>query len=142
MSKLYTKYTELKKKDSKKVYLFKSGIFYISLAEDAELLSEALGLKLTNLNEEVIKCGFPISRLEHYISLLQANNLDFYIVDTNYDKIENYSDYLNNQKLKQIVEKIITIDFDNTTFKEAFDLLYQYSNQLKQIYPAFLTKEE
>lgn len=42
-----------------KIYLFKSGIFYIALEEDATFLSELLGFKLTNFNETVMKCGFP-----------------------------------------------------------------------------------
>ena len=36
MSKLYKKFLELKRSNNNKVYLFKSGIFYIALAEDAE----------------------------------------------------------------------------------------------------------
>ena len=55
MSKLYVEYLKLKNKDINKVYLFKSGIFYIALEEDAKKLSELFDFKLTNLNESVIK---------------------------------------------------------------------------------------
>ena len=39
MSKLMKQYEELKKKDSSKIYIFQSGIFYIMLNEDAKLVS-------------------------------------------------------------------------------------------------------
>ena len=40
MSKLYEKFLELKKANNNKIYLFKSGIFYIGLSEDAKVISE------------------------------------------------------------------------------------------------------
>ena len=59
MSKLYKSYKNLKQNNPNKIYLFKSGMFYISLQEDAEKLSDIFGFKITNLNEEVTKVGFP-----------------------------------------------------------------------------------
>ena len=53
MSKLYNKYLSLKQLDASKFYLFKSGIFYIFLDDDAKIVSEKLGLKLTYLNENI-----------------------------------------------------------------------------------------
>lgn len=59
MSKLYEKYKSLKSENNDKLYLFKSGIFYIFLDEDAKKMSNFLNLKLTNLNESICKCRFP-----------------------------------------------------------------------------------
>ena len=70
MSKLLIQYEELKKKNSKKIYIFKVGIFYNILNEDARLVSKEIGLKLTDLSPELIKCGFPLSTLEKYTNLL------------------------------------------------------------------------
>ena len=134
MSKLYSKYSELKNNDPNTLYLFKSGIFFIALEDDAKLLSEELRLRITNLNENIIKCGFPISREEHYLRLLQAKDIPFQIIDNTYGIVENYSDYMNNDKLKSIVQKIININFDEITFKEAFEILRSTSNNLKEIY--------
>lgn len=92
MSKLQKSYTNLKTKDSEKLYLFKSGMFYIALAEDCEKLSSIFGFKKTKLNEEIEKCGFPISRLAFYIEQLEKRQIAFQIVDDDYSKIENYSD--------------------------------------------------
>jgi len=36
--------------------------------------------------------------------------------------------------LKEIVNGILEIDFNNTTFKDAFELLLSYQNKLKKIY--------
>lgn len=134
MSKLYLKYKELKNKDSNYVYLLKSGIFFIALQDDAEFLSKELNLKITNLNPEVIKCGFPVSRQEHYIRILEAKNIKFKFVDDIYGIVENYSDYMNNSEIKNIIDKIIKINFDEITFKEAYEILLSTSDSLKKIY--------
>ena len=39
MSKLYSIYKKLKESNKDTVYLFKSGIFYIAISDDANLLS-------------------------------------------------------------------------------------------------------
>ena len=70
MSKLYNKYLELKSNDDSVLYLLKSGMFYIFLHEDAKIVSEKLNLKLTNLNNNILKCGFPINSLTKYAGLL------------------------------------------------------------------------
>lgn len=134
MSKLYTKYLECKKKNSNFVYLFKVGIFYLALEEDAKKLSEALKLKLGNLNENIAKVGFPVSRLDHYIRLLQALNIPFKIADETYGMVDNYSDYLNNQKIKEILTEILQLDFNNITFKESFEILLGIQKRLQNIY--------
>lgn len=134
MSKLYAKYSEIKNSNPDLLYLFKSGIFFIALEDDAKLLSEELKLRVTNLNENIVKCGFPVSREEHYLRLLQAKEIPFQIVDSTYGVVENYSDYMNNDKLKDIIGKITSINFDEITFKEAYEILLSTSTKLKEIY--------
>ena len=77
MSKLYQTYAALKMQDSSQLYLFKSGIFYIFLDEDAKLISTKFNLKLTNLNSIVVKCGFPTSQIEKYTNLFNIANIFF-----------------------------------------------------------------
>jgi len=134
LSKLYSKYSELKDSNPENLYLFKSGIFFIALQDDAKLLSEELKLRVTNLNEDIIKCGFPVSREEHYLRLLQAKEINFQIIDNTYGVVENYSDYMNNDKLKSIIQKVLDINFDEITFKEAYEILRSTSTNLKEIY--------
>ena len=66
MSKLYNIYQDLKKEDKEKIYIFKAGAFFILLDDDAKLISEKLNLKLTKLNDSLVKCGFPINSIEKY----------------------------------------------------------------------------
>lgn len=133
MSKLYEKFLELKKANNNKIYLFKSGIFYIGLSEDAKVISELFNFKITNLNNEVTKCGFPEKKLEYYSSLLKQNNIDFEVIDLKYSKIENYSDYLNNIKFKNIINTLRNIDINNISFKEAFLILEKLSEEAENI---------
>lgn len=133
MSKLFEKYLELKNAEKNRVYLFKSGIFYIALAEDAEKVSKLFNFKITNLNDEVTKCGFPEKKLEYYSALLSQNNVDFEVVDLKYSKIENYSDYLNNIKFKNIINVLTELDLNSISFREAFDILEKLSEEAKCI---------
>lgn len=74
MSKLYERYLELKKQDSSILYLFKSGIFYIFLDEDAKKMSYILNLKLSNLNESILKCGIEDSRIRSVVAITATIN--------------------------------------------------------------------
>ena len=133
MSKLYDNFVNLKGSNKDKIYLFKSGIFFIALNEDATKLSEIFGFKITNLNDTVTKCGFPAKRIEYYSSLLYKMNIDFELIDSISKKIENSSEYISNLNFNSIVDKLVKIDFDNITCKEAFDILYSLSLESKKI---------
>lgn len=134
MSKLYVEYLKLKNENTNKLYLFKSGIFYIAIEDDAKKLSELFNFKLTNLNNTVTKCGFPQKRLEFYIEKLNSLNILFEIIDLKYSKVDNYSDYLNNNKIKDIIKSIIQIDMNNISFKESFEFLEKTKIELENIY--------
>ena len=134
MSKLYQIYEELKDKDSEKIYIFKSGMFYICLEEDAKKISEIFGFKIAKLNENTIKAGFPISRLEYYINQLESRKIIFEIVDNNYSKIENYEDYMNNNKLKSIVKEIRRVDLNNLSFRKVYDIVEKIKREVEEIY--------
>ena len=125
MSKLMRQYQELKKKDPNKIYIFQVGIFYNLLNEDAQLVSDKIGLKLTNLSPEIVKCGFPIAKLEKYTHLFES-------LDLKYELVTNQAP-LNQGSYSSIIKKIQNIDLENTTCKEAFDILYNIQQKLKNI---------
>ena len=50
MSKLLKQYESLKKLDPTCIYIFRVGIFYNILNEDAKIMNEKLNLKITNLS--------------------------------------------------------------------------------------------
>lgn len=133
MSKLLKKYNELKSKDKSKVYLFKVGIFYNIFNSDADMLSKALGLKITQLSDTLYKVGFPVSKIDKYTQLLEDKSIEFQIVDDNV-KIQNNDEYVKLVTTNKIVKKILDIDFNNTTCIQAFNLLHSIQNDLKNIY--------
>ena len=84
MSKFYDNYLFLKANDANSnntLYIFKSGIFFILLDNDAKIASQILNLKLTYFTENVLKCGFPISSLEKYTNILEKTQYNFKIID-------------------------------------------------------------
>lgn len=132
MSKLLNQYTILKNDNPEILYIFRSGIFYIALNEDAKILNRKLGLKITTLSTEIIKCGFPISASDKYLKLMNDFNISYKII---YDLPENVkvTDYINNIELKKIINDIKKVDMNNTTYKQAFDTLYNIQQKLKNI---------
>lgn len=126
MSKILKQYKELKEKDASSIYIFRIGIFYNILNEDAKILNEKLSLKITSLSPEIIKCGFPISSLEKYLHLLNAHNIEFEVIDPPASSNQTIS-------YSEIIKKIQNIDLNNTTCKEAFDILYNIQQKLKNI---------
>lgn len=86
MSKLHNAYISIKKSDKDTIILFKTGIFYVLLENDARLVSSILNLKLTQLNLDVVKCSFPINSLDKYLKLLTKNNFNVKIVNV----LDNY----------------------------------------------------
>lgn len=119
MSKLSDKYKKKKEEDSEKVYIFKSGIFYIALNEDAKILHEKLGLSITDFGLEFIKCGFPTNSLEKYENLLKENKI-------NYEVVENIK-----EETIDILKDIKKLDLNNITPIEAYQKLLYYQNMLK-----------
>ena len=128
MSKLYSLYKNLKEKDSKMIYLFKNGIFYIALSDDAIYLSNRFNFKLTKLNDSVIKCGFPISSIDKYIKTFTNENVNFKIIDTSNNKIYSPQEFVLNSNINNIIKKIISIDTKQLSISEA----YQFIEDLKE----------
>lgn len=132
MSKLLNQYESLKKVDSSYIYIFRVGIFYNIINEDAKIINEKLGLKLTYLGPNISKCGFPVSTLDKYKKILKEKELKYKIIDNLPNNI-NTIDYMNNIEIKQIISKIKNLDMNNTTFQQAFNILLDIQNKLKDI---------
>ncbi len=123
MSKLYKKYKELKEGDSSKYYLFESGIFYLFLDNDAIEISKIFNLKLTHLNDEIYKCGFPKNSINKYLEFFNQYNLDICIVD---NKIKSYSmDFC-----LEIINHIKSIDINKITPLEALNIISNLKEKL------------
>ena len=123
MSKLYNKYLQLKCEDSSYYYLFKSGIFYIFLDEDAKKMSEILNLKLSNLNENILKCGFPINSFQKYSNLLNNQNYKIKIINNSNLNLNN------NKEIKDFLFKLSNCNPDNFSIKEIYDFVGTISKE-------------
>lgn len=113
MSKLYNRYKTLKNKEDI-VYIFKVGMFYVILDDDAKILSKLLNLKLIPLNSEVNKCGFPVNSLKKYEKILKDNKIKYKIIEDS-----------ENKDLNQFLNKIKKYDIDNMTGIKALELIYE-----------------
>lgn len=87
MAKLYEQYLKMKGENKEKLYLFKSGTFYLFLDEDAKKVSEELGLKLSSYNKDISKCGFPIGEVKKYTKFLDLLQINYEIVTSDNDKV-------------------------------------------------------
>lgn len=134
MSKLLKSYVSLKVMDCSKFYLFKNGIFYVFLEDDAKIMAPLLNLKLTNLNQTVVKCGFPINSLDKYLQKLQGTEYTVHIVcDEDFNFSIDVNDFINNKALHEVLDNFLSINIDSLSIAQAFDLLYDLQNKFKNI---------
>ena len=131
MSKLYQTYAALKMQDSSYLYLFKSGIFYIFLDEDAKLISSTFNLKLTNLNSLVVKCGFPVSQIEKYTNLLHIAHLPFKIIDVADNSLYSPKDFILNKQIKDFLEKLSSVNAYDLSISSAYDFIDKIAKESK-----------
>ena len=133
MSKLYSIYLSEKEKNNSNTLLFKSGIFYLALDKDAIFLSNTFGFKLTNLNDNIKKCGFPCNSLDKYLKLFKAYNISINIID-----LENYTkyslkDFKCNKNTTELLDFIKDIDIDNLSISEAYKLLENIKEKAEKL---------
>lgn len=135
MSKIYDRYLELKsdpKHQTNTLYLFKVGLFFIFVDDDAKIVSNLLNLKLGSLNETVVKCGFPCNSLQKYLSLFKSTPYKIEIVSINSHEAPIAStSYLNNKQLEIIVDEILNVKIDDLSISQAYDFLYKMQNELR-----------
>lgn len=120
VSKLYMKYLKKKNEDNDKYYLFRSGMFYIFLQDDAIDISDKVGLKLTRLNDEVVKCGFPSNSLDKYLKIFSSMNIDIKVIDDDRDVC------------KRIIKMIRDIDIDNISPVKSLEILDKFKRLLDE----------
>lgn len=130
MSKLLTKFQELKRQDPSKLYVFKSGIFYLFLQEDAKTVSPILNLKITNLNETTVKCGFPVANLDKYLALLKMTPYEVEFIENSESKPASPRKYISLQKMESTLSKIAKLKIDDLSVGEAFELLTDLQRQI------------
>lgn len=97
-------------------------------------MSSALNLKLTNLNESVVKCGFPIQNLDKYLNLLKNMNYEAKIVDTSIDsKPFTAKNYVENNDIQTFLSELADIDVENLSIREAYSLLEKIHEKAEKL---------
>ena len=123
MSKLYLEYKRKKDENKDKYYLFKSGLFYIFIDEDAKKINKITPLNITNLNNDIVKCGFPSNSLDKYLDIFKNLGLDVEIV--------NRIDENENKDIStKIIKKIKNLNIDALTPVKALNILNEFKDML------------
>ena len=130
MSRLYSLYLNLKKENPNTIFLFKSGIFFIALDKDAYYLSNLFSFKLTDLNTEVKKAGFPCSSVEKYMNLFQSHQIDYKIVNTDKNTLYSAFEFKQDKCTSEILHSIRNLNIDNLSVSEAYDFLYKLQKKV------------
>ena len=73
----------LQTKEKGSIVLVNAGNFYIARGKDAVLLHNLLDLKVSCLEPEICKVGFPLNSLEKYTKLIEEKNYSYIVY--NYD---------------------------------------------------------
>ncbi len=124
MSKLLSLYTNLKKQDNETFYLFKVGLFYNFINDDATIMSCLLHLKLTTLSSSIIKCGFPCNSFDKYMRTLMTLPYKVKVIDSlENNTMFDIKNFEKNKQVKNFVFKIASINIDNVSVTEAYTLL-------------------
>ena len=124
MSKLVETYSKLKEDNPNTILLFKQGIFFIVLADDAQKLSNSFGFKLTYLNSETLKCGFPCSNIDKYLNKFNNMNLEIRIIDSN--TLYRPNEYSINNNIKKI-------NVDTLSISESYEFIAELQKELNKI---------
>ena len=132
MSKLYNLYLSLKKQDNETIYLFKSGIFFIALDEDAYNLSKIFNFKLGKLNDKIVKCGFPCSSFNKYFNLFKLHNLKTKFIEKD-NTIYDIKEYKQNKDISELLKMIESIDIENLSVVQAYKSIENLKNKVEII---------
>lgn len=133
MSKLYNTYLELKKQDEEIIYLFKSGIFFIALDNDAYTLSRIFNFKITNLTDTVEKCGFPCSSFNKYSKLFVLHHLKVKIIELDNKVIYQFKDYVQTTKITELLNDIKSVDINTLSIQEAYQFIENLKDKVNKI---------
>lgn len=115
-------YLKKKHADENKYYLFKSGMFYIFLDDDAKKISKITPLSITYLNKDIVKCGFPTNSLSKYLDIFNNLGLEIEIVERVNDNLSNVD--------VEIIKRIRRLNIDNLTPLKALNLLSDFKVML------------
>ena len=126
-------------KDKGYIILANAGNFYIARGKDALLLNEILGLKLTCLECEICKVGFPKKSLGKYIQKLEKKDYSYivYNFDNVFNKLEIVKRY-DGKNINELKDDRLNCYVCNNTVK-----MYKKTDKYMQaVLKLYNTKED
>ncbi len=106
------KYLDLKKEYSSFVVIIKSGIFYITLNEDAKILSYLFDYKVKDNSDSLI-VGFPTSSIDKVTNKLEELKLAYVIKKDNETYVSRHNDLTIDKYGKVIIKSGDIYEVDN-----------------------------
>lgn len=97
-------------------------------------MSSVLNLKLTNLNQDILKCGFPIKSSGKYLHLLNSMNYDVCIIDTSSNSYTDLCLYNKLEAISSVAKRFLNVDVNNMSISEAFDTLKNLQNDFRRFF--------
>lgn len=106
----------LQAKEQGNIILVNAGNFYIARGKDAVLLHNLLDLKVSCVESEICKVGFPLNSLEKYTKLIEKKKFSIgtEYKTSMYEMLKNIM-YLNKIEKEKYLEKLNNIDAELNT---------------------------
>lgn len=79
--KFASRIEELKNINKDRIMLARCGAFIIAIGDDAVLLSQIFGFKLTCFKSQICKIGIPITYILKYLQLLEEKGYSYILYD-------------------------------------------------------------
>ena len=101
-------------------------MFHSFVDEDAKKVSKLTGLKISNLSNDVVKCGIPSNCLDKYLTIFKNLGLDIEVINDLYGSSK--------ENINRILDILNNIDIDNLTPMDAFNIIKKLRGYLNYDY--------
>ena len=131
---------QIKEKGS--IVLVNAGNFYIARGKDAILLHNLLDLKVSCLEPEICKVGFPLNSLEKYTKLIEEKNYSYivYNYDSKFGKLKVIKKYKGMHINTETEERLNCYICSNTV--KMYKKTDHYINALSNLYEEEFNKQK
>lgn len=94
-------------------------------------MSNELGFKLTNLNPEYVKCGFPSNSFDKYMEKFHTLNHNVQIVNPNTDIPYTAKNFSSNVDIQNLLNEILSVDVNSLSVREAYSFIDKIKDEAK-----------
>lgn len=132
----------LQAKEKESIVLVNAGNFYVARGKDAVLLHNLLDLKVSCLEPEICKVGFPLNSLEKYTKLIEEKNYSYivYNYDSKLGKLKVIKKYKGIQTNTETEERLNCYICSNTV--KMYKKTDPYINAVANLYEEEVDKQK